>query len=158
ENLEGDALIAATEAARQDGLKIYTVGIGTGDGDLIPLPADQGGGLVKDETGALGKSHLDESGLKAVASATGGAYVHLDGQGEDFEAFLNTIFGAVSKHDLVYRQQKIYTERYQWPLAASLVMLLASQVVGTRRSGRRRTATVSRAVAMLAVTVAMLVP
>jgi Ca-activated chloride channel homolog len=150
ENLTGDALTAAREAAEQEGLKIYTVGIGTASGDLIPVPPDQGGGFVKDETGALVKSHLDEGGLKAIASATGGAYVHLEGQSEDFEAFLRTIFGAVSKHDLVYRQQKIYTQRYQWPLAASLVMLLASLVVGTRRSSRRRTAAVARAVSMSA--------
>jgi Ca-activated chloride channel family protein len=47
ENLEGEAATAAEEAARQDGLKIYTVGIGTADGDLIPLPSDQGGRLRK---------------------------------------------------------------------------------------------------------------
>ena len=35
ENLEGDALTAARDAARQDGLKIYTVGVGTAEGDLI---------------------------------------------------------------------------------------------------------------------------
>ena len=121
------------------------------------MPSDQGGGFVQDETGALVKSHLDEAGLKAIASATGGAYVHLGGQGEDFEAFLRTVFGAVSKHDLIYRQQKIYTQRYQWPLAASLVMLLASLVVGTRRSSRRRTAAVARAVAVSAVVMAVLV-
>jgi len=158
ENLEGDALAAATEAAKQDGLKIYTVGIGTAEGDLIALPPDQGGGFVKDETGALVKSHLDEGGLKAIASATGGAYVHLVGQGEDFEAFLRTVFGAVSKHDLVYRQRKVYTERYQWPLAVSLVMLLGSQVVGTRRSTRRRMAAVSRGVALSAMMAVLLIP
>ena len=148
ENLEGEALTAAKEAATQEGLKIYTVGVGTAEGDLIPVPADQGGGFVKDETGALVKSHLDEDGLKAIASATGGAYVRLEGQGDDFETFLRTVFGAVSKHDLLFRQQKIYTERYQWPLAASVVMLLASLMVGTRRAGRRRAATVARVAAM----------
>jgi Ca-activated chloride channel family protein len=137
ENLQGDALTAATEAAKQDGLKIYTVGMGTADGELIPLPPYLGGGYVKDESGELVKSHLDESGLKAIAAATGGAYVHLVGQGEDFEAFLRTVFGAVTKHDLVYRQQRVYIERYQWPLAASLVLLLASLMVGTRRAKRR---------------------
>ena len=158
ENLEGDVSTAAEEAAKQDGLKIYTVGIGTAEGDLIPLPSDLGSGFVKDDTGALVKSHLDEGGLKAIASSTGGAYVHLGGQGEDFEAFLKTVFGAVSKHDLLYRQQKIYTQRYQWPLAASLVMLLASLVVGTRRSSRRRTAAVSRAATMLAVMGVLVIP
>jgi Ca-activated chloride channel family protein len=158
ENLEGDALTASAEAAKQDGLKIYTVGVGTAEGDLIPLPLDQGGGFVKDETGALVKSHLDEGGLRAIASATGGAYVRLGGQGGDFEAFLGTVFGAVSKHDLLYREQKIYNERYQWPLAASLLMLLASLAVGTRRSSRRRVAAMSRAVAVSAVMGVLAIP
>jgi tetratricopeptide (TPR) repeat protein len=67
----------------------------------------------------------------------------------------------VSKHDLLYRQQRIYNERYQWPLAASLVMLLASLVVGTRRARRRRVAAGVTAVRMTAVSVvlgAMLLP
>jgi Ca-activated chloride channel homolog len=158
ENLTGDALTAAQQAAKQEGLKIYTIGIGTAAGDLIPLPPDQGGGFVKDETGALVKSHLDEGELKAIASATGGAYVRLGGQGEDFEAFLRTVFGAVARHDLVYRQQRIYTQRYQWPLAASLVMLLASLAVGTRRSSRRRTAAVARAVSISAMMGLLVIP
>ena len=37
------------------------------------------------------------------------------------------------KHDLLSRRQKIYTERYQWPLAGSLALLLLSLVIGTRR-------------------------
>src|SRR5208337_3272958 len=37
EDLEGSARAAAAEAAKQDGLKIYTVGIGTAEGDLIHL-------------------------------------------------------------------------------------------------------------------------
>jgi Ca-activated chloride channel family protein len=71
ENLEGDALAAARDAAQQDGLKIYTVGVGTAEGDLIPVPPDQGGGFVQDEKGALVRSHLDEAGLTAIATATG---------------------------------------------------------------------------------------
>jgi len=153
EDLEGSAAAAATEASKQVGLKIYTVGIGTAEGDLIPLSRDQGGGFVKDESGAFVKSHLDENALKAIASATGGAYVRLGSQGEDFEVFLRTVFGAVTKHDLIYRQQKIYTQRYQWPLAASLLLLLSSLLVGTRRWnwGRRasRAAALSTVIWML---------
>ena len=39
----------------------------------------------------------------------------------------------MAKHDLAFRQRKIYIERYQWPLAASLGMLLGSLLIGTRR-------------------------
>jgi len=38
----GTISTAADEAAKQDGLKIYTVGIGTAEGDLVPLPSDLG--------------------------------------------------------------------------------------------------------------------
>ena len=42
EDLEGNAL-AAAKAAAKDGLKIFTVGVGTANGDLIPVPTEQGG-------------------------------------------------------------------------------------------------------------------
>jgi Ca-activated chloride channel homolog len=155
ENLEGDALAAAKDAVSQGGLKIYTVGVGTAQGDLIPVPPDQGGGFVRDDKGALITSQLDEAGLTAIATATGGAYVHLGDQGEDFESFLRTVFASVTKHDLIYRQQKIYNQRYQWPLAASLITLLASLVVGTRRSRSRQASAVSRTVTVSAASVVM---
>ena len=82
EDLEGSAVDAA-KAAAKDGLKIYTVGVGSANGDLIPLPADQGGGFLKDSSGNLVKSRLDESMLKAIAEATGGLYAPLGAQGQN---------------------------------------------------------------------------
>ena len=135
EDLEGDALAAARTAAQTDGLKIYSVGVGTAAGDLIPVAQDMGGGFVKDDSGAFVKSRLDEPALKAIAAATGGSYAPLGTQGEGLDAVFKTIFGSVQKHELAYRQQKIYTQRYQWPLAASLGLLLASLLIGNRRRG-----------------------
>ena len=85
EDLEGDSLAAAKAAASQDGLKIYTVGVGSANGDLIPLPQDQGGGFLKDSAGQLVKSRLDEASLEALAAATGGIYAPLgaDNRGLD---------------------------------------------------------------------------
>src|ERR1700742_3830421 len=132
EDLEGSAFEAAQAAARADNLKIYTVGVGTAAGDLIPIPAEQGG-YVRDETGALVKSRLDENGLKAIAGAAGGFYVPLGSQAEGLELIYQTVLGSIAKHDLSSRQQKIYIERFQWPLAAALGMLLLSLLIGTRR-------------------------
>ena len=73
EDLEGSALAAAEAAKRQDGLKIFAVGVGTAGGELIPVPPEQGGGFVKDETGTYVKSRLDESALKAIAALDHGA-------------------------------------------------------------------------------------
>jgi Ca-activated chloride channel homolog len=145
EDLEGSALAAAEAAKGQDGLKIFAVGVGTAAGDLIPVPHEQGGGFVKDESGAYVKSRLDESALKAIAAATGGFYVPLGTQGEGLETISKSVLGTLAKHDLASRQQKIYIERYQWPLAASLAALLSSLLVGTRRRARARTRVMRRA-------------
>jgi Ca-activated chloride channel family protein len=139
EDLEGSALSAAQTAKQQDGLKIFTVGVGTAGGDLIPIPPDQGGGFVKDDNNEYVKSRLDEAALKAIAGATGGFYAPLGAQGEGLETIYKTVLDPLAKHDLASRQQKVYIERYQWPLAASLAALLMSLIMGTRRrSGARR--------------------
>ncbi len=137
EDLEGTALTAAQAAAADDGLKIYAVGVGTPTGDLIPIPPEQGGGFVKDDTGAFVKSRLDAAALQAMAAATGGFYVPLGTQGEGLTTIFNAALGPLAKHDLASRRQKIYTERYQWPLAASLIALLASLAIGSRRAKAR---------------------
>jgi len=133
EDLEGDALIAAQAAASQDGLKIYTIGVGTAQGDLIPLTANSNGGFVKDESGGFVKSRLDEPALKSIAAATGGQYAPLGAQGQGFEAIYRSSLAPLLKHDLSSRQQRVYIQRYQWPLAASLALLLMGQLIGTRR-------------------------
>jgi Ca-activated chloride channel family protein len=137
EDLEGSALDAA-KAAAKDGLKIYTVGVGTANGDLIPIPAEQGGGFVKDDAGQFVKSHLDEAGLKAIAEATGGLYAPLGAQSQGLETIYQQALAPLAKHDLASRQQKVYTERFQWPLAASLALLLGSMLLGTRRRIARK--------------------
>ncbi len=138
EDLEGDALVAAQNAAHQDGMKIFTVGVGTPQGDLIPLSANQNSGFVKDDAGAFVKSRLDETSLKAIAAATGGLYAPLGAQGEGLAYIYRTALAPMLKHDLASRQQKVYIERFQWPLAASLGLLISSLLIGTRRSARAR--------------------
>ncbi len=133
EDLEGDSLAAAKAAATEDGLKIFTVGVGSANGDLIPLPADQGGGFLKDREGRLVKSRLDESALKALAAATGGSYEPLGAENQGLDMIYRQAVAPLAKHDLESRAQKIYIERFQWPLCASFALLLASTLLSTRR-------------------------
>jgi Ca-activated chloride channel family protein len=146
EDLEGDALVAAQAAARRDGLKIYTIGVGTPQGDLIPLTASANGGFMKDDAGGFVKSRLDEPALKAIAAATGGLYAPLGSRGQGFETIYRRGLAPALKHDLASRRQRVYTQRYQWPLAGSLGLLLASLLIGNRRriASRRRQASVPR--------------
>jgi len=128
-----------------DGAQYAEPGVGTAQGELIPLTANPNGGFVKDESGGFVKSRLDEPALKAIAAATGGQYAPLGAQGQGFEAIYSSSLAPLLKHDLASRQQRVYIQRYQWPLAASLALLLTGQLIGTRRRiGVRRRGSVSQ--------------
>src|SRR5664280_2040606 len=135
---EAAAAFAVASAAAKDGLKICTVGVGTANGDLIPIPAERGGGFVKDDSGQFVKSHLGEAGLKSIAEATGGLYAPLGAQGQGLDTIYQQALAPLAKHDLASRRQRVYTERFQWPLTGSLALLLASLFVGTRRRSPRK--------------------
>jgi Ca-activated chloride channel family protein len=133
EDLQGQGIDAARAAAK-DGMVIYTVGVGTGAGGLIPVPNGNGGtDFVKDDTGQFVKSHLDESTLSQIAQVTGGMYQPLGQEGQGLGVIYDKAIASMPKHDLAARRERVYEERYQLPLAAGLVLLLASMLIGTRR-------------------------
>lgn len=137
EDLEAKGIDAAREAAK-DGLIINTVGVGTSSGALIPVPGANGGtDFVKDASGQFVKSHLDESTLKQIAEVTGGLYEPLGAQGEGLQALYDQALASLPKQDLASRRQRVYDERFQWPLAIGLACLLAGMMIGTRKRDRR---------------------
>src|ERR1043166_6574650 len=77
EELSGDAL-KTSKAAADAGVRIFTVGVGTPEGSLIPLSGEGGGNtFVKDSKGQVVKSKLDEKRLKEIAESTGGFYLQI---------------------------------------------------------------------------------
>src|SRR6201987_2186123 len=78
EELSGDAVKTA-KAAADAGVRIFTVGVGTPQGSLIPVTGDNGEtSFVKDINGQVVKSKLDDKRLREIAEATGGFYLHLE--------------------------------------------------------------------------------
>ena len=62
------AALAAAQSAAKDGLKIFTVGIGTAAGDLIRITDANGNSdYVRDAQGNVVKSHLNEPLLRQIA-------------------------------------------------------------------------------------------
>src|SRR5437879_2428696 len=77
EELSGDAVNEAKKAV-DAGVKIFTVGVGTAQGSLIPVEGKGEAGVVKDAKGQAVKSKLDENRLREIARTTGGMYMHLE--------------------------------------------------------------------------------
>ena len=140
EDLEGSALTAARAAAK-NGLRIFTVGVGGAGGELIPFIDERGGTeFVKDGSGQFVKSHLDESMLKQIAEATGAMYQPLGQQGQGLEAIYQKGLAQFARHELTSRMNKVYIERFQWPLALGLLCLVLEPLIGLRKRQTIQTA------------------
>lgn len=133
----GDEGVSAAKTAAKDGVKIFTVGVGSTSGELIPVPSENGGTeFLKDDSGQFVKSRLDEKTLRQIASATGGIYEPLGQQGQGLTAIYERGMKSFTRHDLASRRHKVYLEQYHWPLVASLLLFFVEPLIGTRRRMR----------------------
>ncbi|SDP37369.1 VWA domain-containing protein [Desulforhopalus singaporensis] len=135
ENLEGDAVFAAKEAKRQ-GVTVYTVGVGTSAGELIPLGNGESG-FAKDQDGNFIRSRLDETMLTAIAENTGGIYARLGKTGEGLATIYAQRLALIPKEELQERRHKVPLERFQYPLAAALIFFILEMLVGETRNRMR---------------------
>src|ERR1041385_4165212 len=72
--------IEAAEKAAKTGMRIFTVGVGTPNGELLRVTDESGAAsYIKDDKGKVVKSRLDEELLQKIAFATGGFYLPLRG-------------------------------------------------------------------------------
>jgi Ca-activated chloride channel homolog len=137
ENLEDDVLTAAREAG-QKGVKIYTVGIGTAEGDLIHVPDGRGGyEFLKDTQGNFIKSRLNESLLQSMAVSTGGLYVRSGGAQFGLDVIYEREFARLEKTESDIRVERRYFERFQWPLAVAVLFLIIETALPVRKKDTR---------------------
>lgn len=133
EDLGGDGITEAQVAAK-DGVKIFTVGVGSATGSLIPVPGGNGGAdFVKDDNGNPVKSHLDEATLKKIAEVTGGMYQPLGPQGEGLTKIHDQGLAQFTRQDLSSRQVKVPLEKFYWVLLVALACFVSEMLIGNRR-------------------------
>ena len=131
ENHEDDPVDAARQVSEL-GIKVYTVGVGSVQGQ--PIPKD--GSLMKDSEGNIVVTRLDEETLKQVARAGGGAYVHAGNE----EFGLNPIIEDIRKlederfNSVVFEE---YDEQYMYFFGAALLLLVIEMLIGEKRPRRR---------------------
>ncbi len=141
ENQQGDPEQAA-KAAAEKGIRIYTVGLGSPKGELIPERGTDGTvtGYKKDAKGETVLSRLDETTLQKVAAATGGQYLPATSEGLEIKVLYDAISGMqrkLIKGEFVERKK----ERFIFPLAAAFLCLLVDALLSTRGFRGRGTRT-----------------
>lgn len=145
EDLEGHVLDAA-KAAAQSGLKIYTVGVGTPSGDLIPEQDDSGKTIYHhDASGQIVQSKLDENTLRKIADTTGGAYLPLGQRGEGLEEIYDRYIATMPKQHLEERREKVRFEHFEWPLALAILFLMWEFLINERAESPSSTASLPSA-------------
>ncbi len=133
EDLEGQVNKAVTKA-KDAGVIIYTVGVGTPQGKPIPI-RDANGDVVeyrKDPNGRIVVSALDERSLAEIAGQTGGRYFRATASENEMETLYKDISG-LEKKELESRLQQNYEDRFQYPLALAIILLASECWLSERR-------------------------
>ena len=125
EELDADG-IAAARGAAENGIRIFTVGVGSAEGSEIPLGS---GEFVRDPSGKVVQSRLDAARMTEIAEAGEGFYVPLD---ESAARRLSVDgIGKLAESDITMNSSRRPIERYQWLRVA--IGLLVLQALGERR-------------------------
>ena len=149
EDHEGRMRDAAEEAKKQ-GVRIYAVGIGSEQGE--PIPIRDAGGQVKDykrdENGEVILTRQDPAALMEICELTGGQY--FDGKAGGLA--LDRLYDAISSLEEREMEGGVvtqYEDRYGYFAAVAFLLLILEWFWSERTRIRRTLASVSSAAALL---------
>lgn len=131
ENHEDDPVAAARQAAEL-GVRVFTIGVGSPQGTMIPMGDGQ---YLEDRDGNPVVTRLDDKVLHEVAEAGKGLYVHAGNR----EFGLDPVIEEISRMDdeeynsIVFEE---YDELYMYFLAVAFFFLVLEMLIGDRRSKR----------------------
>jgi len=130
EDHAGRAMAQAERLHAKLGARIFTVGVGTLEGELVPL-RDASGKVqfVKDGLGQTVKSRLDEALLEKIALATEGVYVRSTVSEFGLDFLYNSYFKALEQTKGEERTIQVYTERFSLFLVLALFAFMAQGVL-----------------------------
>ncbi|HDK81636.1 MAG TPA: VWA domain-containing protein [Nitrospirae bacterium] len=133
EDHEGNAVEMA-EKAKEAGVKIFSIGIGTKEGELIPVTDESGNKIfLKDRRGNVVKTRLDETTLQKIALTTGGSYVRATNTEFGLDLIYKEKLSKMEKREMEDKIIKRYEERFQIPLAIALFLLVLELFISDRK-------------------------
>jgi Ca-activated chloride channel family protein len=111
------------EEAAEEGIRIFTIGVGTTKGDRIP---EKRNGIVlnykKDNNGETVITRLDEDTLKAIANEANGVYINGNRTSTVVEE-IRDILNKMDKKEFEAKQFADFESQFQWFLGAGIFLL-----------------------------------
>ena len=113
----------AVEKATEEGIRIFTIGVGKTKG--VPIPIKRNGvveSLKKDAYGEVVITKLNESILKKIADEGNGEYI--DGSNtEEAVDYIKEQLNQIDKKEFETKQISEYKDQFQWFLGVGLLFL-----------------------------------
>ena len=133
ENHEDDAVQIATEA-KEKGIVIHTIGMGSPEGVPIPLYSGRRQkGFHKDRDGNTILTKLDERMLQEISSITNGKYIRATNRQVELAVVLDEI-ATMEKKEFEAKIFTDYEDRFQYFIALALLFLMIDMFVSERKS------------------------
>ena len=132
ENHEDDAVGAAKDAFEKK-IVVHTIGMGLPQGAPIPMGPGGSSDFLKDKSGNVVVTKLDENMLTQIATAGGGTYIRAN----NAEVGLNNLFNEIEKMqktEMDSRQYSEYNDQFPLFLTLALVMILIDFMVLDRKN------------------------
>ena len=133
ENHEDDAIESAKSAAEQ-GIKIYTIGMGSTNG--APIPIYNNGarvGFRQDNAGATVISKLDQNLLNEIADAGKGRFIQATNSDDGLDLILKELNG-LDKKEFKAKMYTDFENQFQYFLSGALILLLIDFLLGEKKS------------------------
>jgi len=133
EDHEGE-IATGIERAREAGVRVHTVGIGTPEGAPIPVFDAAGGrdGFLRDDEGNVVTTRLEEGTLVDIAERTGGRYVPAYADPAAFRELVDEVARGTGT-EREERQVRQYEEQYQLFLGLAFALLLVETTIPERK-------------------------
>ena len=149
EDLEAEGLKRAKEA-HKEGIKIYTIGIGSEEGSRIPtdplgLPAKN---FLLNPEGKTVITRLDETSLQAISNATKAKYYPLGSTGQGLESVFKLLKSIGEKKIREQISTEIPIERFQPFLLIAILLLLIEKLTPSTTRDLAKTTNICLAITL----------
>jgi len=134
EDHEAGAISKAREAF-DEGVVIYTMGIGSTEGARIPVMQDgRKVGYMKDGKGGEVMSKLDETVLREISEASNGQFFRVQGASGEITQILSEL-GDLEKKEFEDRVFTDYEDQFQYFILLGLLLLLVEFFMSEKNKG-----------------------